>query len=217
MKLFVISHLALLSVFFINNAFADHEPYWSASGGIVFVNPNDSSSSVLSNDDGVTVDSASAVGLSFTYHFDDVWAVELLTASPFSHDITGTGSLKGLAIGDTKHLPPTVSLIYKWGSDYQYHVGAGINHTVFFDTSSNDALTAALSADTTDIDLESSTGLAFKFGVDVPISKDWSLNANAYWIDIDTKADVIVNGNVATTVDVEIDPWVFMLGLSTRF
>lgn len=217
MKLFIIPSLILLNLFFINDAFANNGAHWSVRSGIVIVNPNDNSSNVLSNDDGVTVDNASAVGLSFTYHFDDVWGVELLTASPFSHDITGTGSLKGLAIGDTKHLPPTLSLIYKWGDNYKYHVGVGVNHTVFFDTNSNDALTSALSANTTDIDLKSSTGVAFKFGFDMPISKNWSLSANAYWVDIDTKADVIVNGNVATTVAVELDPWVYMLGVSVDF
>ena len=210
--------ISVLTLSFTGNAVAnDNFSQWTIRGGIANVSPDDSSSNVLSNDDGVSVDSATALGLSVTYHIDQDWGVELLAASPFSHDITGTGSLAGLAIGDTKHLPPTLSVIYKWGDNSQYHIGAGINHTVFFDSGTSDALTGALGANSTDIDLDSSTGASLKFGFDLPVSDDWSLSASVYWMDIDTKADVIVNGNVATTVDVQIDPWVYMIGLSTSF
>jgi outer membrane protein W len=34
---------------------------------------------------------------------------------------------------------------------------------------------------------------------------------------IDTTADVFLRGNLATSVDVDIDPWVIMLGFSTKF
>ena len=209
---------SLLTVSFTHHALAnDNQSNWTIRGGIANVSPDDSSTNVLTSNDGVSVDSATALGLSLTYHIDQNWGVEILAASPFSHDITGTGSLAGLAIGDTKQLPPTLSLLYKWGDNSQYHIGAGINHTVFFDSSTSDALTNALGATKTDIDLDSSTGAALKFGFDLPISDDWAVSANVYWIDIDTNADVIVNGNVATTVGVQIDPWVYMIGLSTNF
>ena len=209
--------LTALTLTMAGNALANSDTQWTIRGGIANVNPDDSSGNVLSTTDGVTVDSATALGLSITYHFDQNWGVELLAASPFSHNITGTGTLAGLAIGETKQLPPTLSVIYKWGDNTQYHLGAGINHTIFFDSSTSNALTTALGANTTDIDLDSSTGAALKFGFDTPINKDWSIGASIYWIDIDTKADVIVNQAVATTVDVQIDPWVYMLGISTHF
>lgn len=189
---------------------------WLLRGSIATVNPNDESGSVLGND-GVSVDSATGLGLSLTYMFDRSWGVEILAASPFSHKIDGTGALAGLNIGETKQLPPTVSAIYQWGGDTKFHVGVGINHTVFFDTHTSDELTTALGANSTDLDLGSSTGLAFKFGFDVPVSKDWNFSGNIYYADIDTTADVIVNGAVATSVDVQIDPWVYMLGFSTSF
>lgn len=210
--------LSLLTLSLGSNALAnDNQSQWTITGSIANVSPDDSSTNVLSNDDGVSVDSATALGLSLTYHIDQNWGVELLAASPFSHDISGTGSLAGLAIGDTKQLPPTLSVIYKWGDNSQYHIGAGINHTIFFDSGTSDALTTALGAEKTDIDLDSSTGAALKFGFDIPVSDDWALTTSVYWVDIDTDADVIVNGSVATTVGVQIDPWVYMIGLSTSF
>lgn len=197
-------------------AMAQEAGSWVLRTSIANVSPNDESGAVLGND-GVSVDSATGLGISLTYMVDNNWGVEVLAASPFSHTIDGTGNLAGLNIGKTKQLPPTVSAIYQWGSETKYHVGVGLNHTVFFDTNTSDALTSALGANSTDLDLESSTGLAFKIGFDMPVSKDWSFSGNIYYADIDTKGDVIVNGAVATTVDVQIDPVVYMLGFSTQF
>lgn len=210
--------LALLSIFSTNALAADSTSgTWTIRTGVANVSPNDSSGNVLSTTDGVTVDSATGLGLSLTYHVDSNWGIEVLAASPFSHKITGTGTLAGLKIGETKQLPPTVSALYHFGEKKNFHFGVGVNHTQFFDSNTTADLTTALGATKTDIDLSSSTGLAAKFGMDFPVSKDWNINANIYWADIDTKADVIVDGAVATTVDVEIDPWVFMVGVSTSF
>ncbi len=197
-------------------AMAQEQGSWLLRASVANVNPNDDSGAVLGND-GVAVDSATGLGLSLTYMFDSHWGLEVLAASPFSHSIDGTGALKGLNIGKTKQLPPTVSAIYQWGDKTKYHVGVGLNHTVFFDTQTSSALTSALGANTTDLDLSSSTGLAFKFGFDVPISKDWNFSGNIYYADIDTTGDVIVNGTKAASVDVQIDPVVYMLGFSTTF
>lgn len=65
--------------------------------------PNNDSGAVLGND-GVTVNSSIGLGLSFTYMLDQNWGVELLAASPFTHDIAGTGALAGLDIGEAKQL-----------------------------------------------------------------------------------------------------------------
>lgn len=208
--------LALLACLTTPAMADDQTGSWVIRTGIAHVSPDDSSGIVLGND-GVSVDSASGLGLSFTYFFNNHWGVEVLAATPFSHSINGTGALAGLNIGKTKQLPPTVSMVYQWGEQTKFHVGAGINHTVFFDSSTSDALTAALGANSTDLDLSSSTGLALKAGFDYPVSQDWMFSGSLYFADISTDADVIVNGAVATTVDVTIDPWVYMLGFSTRF
>ena len=208
--------LAVLAAMGLPQVAQASDSNWVIRGGIANVSPDDSSGIVLGND-GVAVDSASALGLSFTYFYDTNWGVEILAATPFKHDITGVGALKGVDIGSTKQLPPTVSLVYQWGEQTKFHVGAGVNHTVFFDSGTSSVLTNALGANKTDLDLDSSTGLALKAGFDIPINDNWSFTGSVYWIDIDTNADVIVNGAVATTVDVQIDPMVYMLGFGTKF
>ncbi len=208
--------VALLGVLSAN-VFADSsDTPWVFRGTVAYVAPNDDSGPVLGND-GVNVDSSLGLGLSLTYMVNTNWGVELLAATPFTHDIVGTGALAGLDIGEAKQLPPTLSLTYNWGDTTRYHVGAGINYTEFFQEKTSSALTSALGAQSTALKLNSSWGLSLQVGFDTPISENWDLSATVYLKDIDTKADVFVNGAKATTVDVQIDPVVWTLGVSTRF
>lgn len=198
--------------------FADEnsDTSWVFRGTLAYVAPNDDSGAVLGND-GVSVDSALGLGLSLTYMMDKNWGIEVLAATPFTHDITGTGALSGLDIGETKQLPPTVSLTYHWGDTTTYHVGAGINYTKFFEEDTSSALTDALGATTTSLELDASTGLSVQFGFDTPINDDWNFTGVVYIKDIDTTADVYVDGVKAASVDVEIDPIVWTIGFSTSF
>ncbi|TQV80269.1 OmpW/AlkL family protein [Aliikangiella coralliicola] len=187
---------------------------WIFRTGVAQVTPNDDSGTILGGS--VGVDSSTGVGLSLTYMLDSNWGIEVLGALPFTHDIEGSGALSGVSIGETKQLPPTFSLIYQWGNETKYHVGAGLNYTEFFDEKSDADLNNALGVQS-DLELDSSTGLAVKFGFDTPVSKNWNFSGSLYYIQIDTTADVIVNNAVAASVDVDIDPWVLMLGVSTQF
>jgi len=192
-------------------AFADD---WILRAGYGSVNPNDSSGPVLGND-GVSVDSDAQFAFSITYMFDKEWGVEVLGANPFSHMITGTGALAGASIGETSHLPPTISAVYNMGNDnFKYHVGVGINYTKFYeDYVHPDA--AALGV--TDLDLSASTGLALKAGFDMPIADDFYFSGGVYYMMISTDADVMVGSTVLTTVDVDIDPFVVFLGVGMTF
>lgn len=66
------------------------------------------------------------------------WAVEVLAAWPFEHDISLVG---GLEVGSTKHLPPTVSLQYhillddSWGVAAELGADFMLNDTWFLNLS----------------------------------------------------------------------------------
>jgi outer membrane protein len=190
---------------------------WFLRFGAANVSPNDDSGPVLGND-GVAVGDDTQFAFSITYMLDNEWGIEVLGATPFKHDITGTGALAGLPIGDTKHLPPTITATYNIKSDggTLYHVGAGINYTKFFEDYGSSEVAAALGG-YVDLDLDASTGLAVKAGFDTPIADNWYFSGSLYYMMIDTTADVFLRGNLATSVDVDIDPWVIMLGFSTKF
>lgn len=184
--------------------------------GVAQVAPDASSETVLGGK--VDVEDATGLGFSGTWFFSSQFAVEVLAALPFEHDIVGAGALDGVDIGKTKHLPPTVSLQYYplANETFQPYLGIGLNYTTFFDSSTSNQLDTALGGDT-DISLDDSTGVAFQLGADLKLSDNWYLNAAMWKIDIETTADISVNGTHAASVDVTIDPMVYMLGLGYSF
>jgi outer membrane protein len=184
--------------------------------GAASVQPDASSGTVLGG--GVDVKNSTGLGFSGTWFATNHWGVEVLAALPFSHDIVGSGALKGVDIGGTKHLPPTVSLQYYPldNKTFQPYIGVGINYTTFFSTDTSSALDEALGGKS-DLSLSNSTGLAYQLGADWKLTDKIYLNAAVWKIDIDTTADIGVNGQHAASVDVQIDPTVFMLGVGFKY
>lgn len=108
--------------------------------GAITVDPHEDSGNVKIGGAGVsgtgaTLNSDTQLGLNFAYMVTDNIGIELLAATPFSHEV-GTKGLGGLKLGELKHLPPTLSVVYyplEKSSAFQPYVGAGINYTWFFD------------------------------------------------------------------------------------
>jgi outer membrane protein len=65
-------------------------------------------------------------------------------------------------------------------------------------------------------DLDDSWGLAAQVGIDVMLSDRLLLNAQARYIDIDTTGTTHLAGD-KVKVDLEVDPFVYMVGLGYRF
>lgn len=152
-------------------------------------------------DGALDVDSNSQLGLTLTYMLADNWGLGLLAATPFKHDI----SVGGTTVGSTKHLPPTLTAQYHFSAGETLHpyVGLGVNYTEFF---SEESVLG-------DLELDSSFGLAAELGLDVNFSSQWGANLALWYIDIDTEASL--NGTKLDTV--QIDPWVYHLGVSYQF
>lgn len=209
---------------------------FSINVGAINVSPNDDSSylTVVESVVGLPADSAKVgvnsntqLGLTFDYALDDHWSVQLIAATPFSHKITGKGSVDGLAIGKTKHLPPTLLAQYNFGSvnaDFRPFVGAGLNYTLFFSEKAapelKDTLVARGAAEAGDdvtLSLKNSVGVALQAGFNYKVSDNWGLHAMIAWADIDTDAMVKINGDNVQPVDVSIDPTIIMVGLRYSF
>ena len=151
-------------------------------------------------------------------------ALELIAATPFSHDIDVEGSaIDGLDIGNTKHLPPTLLAQYHFdlgNSNFDPFIGLGLNYTKFFDTSASGVLKSTLQAlnvatakDNVDLKLKDSWGLALQAGVNYKLDKNWGLHFMVSKMDIDTVGEVRLNGATIQSVDVQIDPLVVMAGV----
>ncbi len=174
---------------------------WLLRFGVTMVSPDASSTGVVP-DDAIDVDDGTSVSVDFTYMMRENIGIEVLAAYPFSHDIT----LNGTKIAETDHLPPTVSVQYHFQpkSNIRPYVGIGLNYTTFF----NEEATAVIS----DISLDDSFGLALQGGVDFNLTEKWYLNLVLRYINIETTAKTNL-GNV----DVDINPWVYTLGVGTSF
>lgn len=205
--------------------------------GIAVVDPDSSSGNLNSNALGeidgarVSVDSDVQLGLTLSYMLTGQLAVGVLGATPFKHDIKGDGVVLGGAgkLAETRHLPPTITLQYfpmPSASKLQPYAGIGVNYTNFFEEKTSQTLTdtyasLASGVDRTDIELDDSFGLAAELGLDYMITDNVGVNAAVWWVDIDTEATInAYAGNTradTSTIDVDIDPWVYMVGVSYRF
>ena len=154
----------------------------------------------------IDADGALSPTITFEYFIADRVGIELLASWPFKHDL----NLDGNEIGETRHLPPTLSLQYYFTnkSSITPFVGAGINYTYFFDEDTSGALAA------NSLDLDDSWGLALHAGADFALSDKSALRADVRYIDIETDANV---SGVGELDSVEIDPWVFNVAYMLRF
>ncbi len=178
----------------------------------------------------VEVENNSQLSLTGVYMLRDKIGLEVLAATPFKHDIVGKGDLEGVDVGETRHLPPTVSLQYyfdKINPKFQPYVGVGLNYTFFFSEKVDGGLLNTLNTLPTvaglggvrsaDLELDGSFGLAAQVGVDIHVIDKWFLNTALWYVDIDTEATLKTDLGTTHKVDVEVDPWVFNVALAYKF
>jgi outer membrane protein len=188
---------ALAALAFAPAAMAQAAGDWTFSVGAHVVDPASDNGTLAGGALSTDVGSDWRPTITAEYFFSPRWGVEILAALPFEHDI----KLNGVNAGSTKHLPPTVTLQYHFeGSEkVKPFIGAGVNYTVFFEEETRGPLAG------TDLELDSSFGLAAHAGLDFAIGTNKWLRVDARWIDIDT--DVKVDG--AGVGSVNIDPMVY--------
>lgn len=190
---------------------------WILRAGAVTVAPDADSEEVPGLGVTVDVDDDTQLSIIGTYMMADNWGIELLAATPFSHDID-VNEIDAQA-GETKHLPPTLTLQwYPRGgkSGWQPYVGIGVNYTIFFDEEAHGDLEGIVGK--ADLDLDDSFGLSASAGVDIPFGEHWAFNAGVWYIDIDTTATVKAPEiDYKDSFDVDIDPWVYNIGIAYKF
>lgn len=194
-------------------------------GGLTNVAPDsDQSTILLGGADStmtLTVDDNSQLGLNFVYFYDKNWAVEVLAATPFTHDVTiqDTNSVLGVngaKLAEVPHLPPTVSALYYFdtSSAFKPYVGAGLNYTIFFE---EEFEAAPKSLGLSNLALDSSFGYSVQVGADYLLDDKWSINASARYIDISTDATFDVAGDSIGKAKIDVDPIVMSLMVGYKF
>ena len=174
-------------------ALAQSAGTWTVGVGAHQVNPKSDNGELAGGTLPVEVESNVRPTITGEYFIADNLGIEVLASLPFKHDI----AIDGLGtVGETKHLPPTVSLQYHFGQGkVKPFVGAGVNYTKFFSEETSGALEGA------DLELDASWGLAAHAGVDFKVGDKGAIRVDARWIDIDT--DVSVEGEKLGTVNID--------------
>ena len=169
-----------------------------------------------------TLDSDTQLGLTFAYMLTDHIGLELLAATPFQHEVGVKGLGAGLdgKLANIKQLPPTLSLQYypmEPTSKFQPYAGIGLNYTLFFD---EDLSSSRKAQGFSNMKLKDSVGLAGQLGMDYMLTDNLLVNAAVWYVDIDTKATIdgpSALGVGKTKVSVDVDPWVYMVGVGYKF
>jgi len=180
---------------------AAQESPWLVRARAVNLNmANEVTTSTLSSL-GVAVNDKTIGEVDVSYFFNKNVAAELILTLPQKQVVGPNGS-----IGSFKHLPPTLTLQYHFTDlkGYKPYVGAGINYTKI----TGDSISP--------YNLDSqSFGMAFQAGVDVPLTKQVSLNFDVKKVYI--RSDVYVSSTGASAGTLKLDPVLVGVGVGYRF
>lgn len=179
--------------------------------GAIVVAPNESSDDVAGKGE-FQISNDTQLGLNFGYMLTDNFGVELLAATPFSHDVSLAGVGK---IAETKQLPPTLVAQYYFGNSQSVvrpYIGVGVNYTNFYDNEFTNDLGGAL----TDLSMTTSWGLAAQAGIDYQVNKNWLVNASVWYAQISSDVKFKLSGDTVV-IGTDIDPWVYMVSVGYTF
>lgn len=224
LSLCVLAGLGLTSA----EVFAHKAGDWLVRGRIINVNPDSSSTEVKvggvsQTGYNVGVNDAWTLDIDITNMISDNFGVELLLDPSTKHDIVGKNAISGLGtIGETTVLPPSLIAQYHFSpkSQFQPYVGLGLNYTMFFKSKSSSSLYNALNG-VTDLEIDNKMGWVAQAGADYDMGNGWFVNADVKYIGLKTTAtfDVGTKGTTIgkASVDVDINPWVYGIGIGKRF
>jgi len=202
---------------------------------------------------GASVSSVSFPSVTVGYRLpwlDGHLALETVLALPFTVELKAEGTLAsnsiapyglnniptgvpplGSEFGETKVLPPLVTLVYRFALDQPLrpYVGAGLSYMITYDSRvTNPVLTAVGEPE---LEIDNVFGFAVQGGVEYQFYKDWWVNFDVKYITgLETEARVkgiwVETPDLPTfspvevgdaTVKVSVDPWIYQLGVGFDF
>ena len=160
--------------------------------------------------------------LDISYYVTKNIALELILALGTRHDVYLTknalpnvaGSLGNENLGSVNLLPPTLTAQWHFNPDQMIdpYVGAGINYTHTFDHNLKDTAAGL------PIHIEDSMfGAVAQAGVDVNLGSGWLINADVKYVTMNTNVTVLSGGTWKKIDDLDINPWIFGVGIGKKF
>ena len=216
---FVIMAFSLMAVNFVNAQDKEEKSNefkrWQVRlRGVGVVTPNQSAKIGIIGGD-VQISDAFIPELDFTYFFTEHFAAELIFGTA-KHDVKAINTIAGdIDLGSAWLLPPTLTAQYHfYTSDkkiFKPYIGAGVNYTLFYNVKSGAVA---------DVKYDNALGYAAQVGFDLMLDDTFFINVDAKRLflstDVTVDATNLVPGLVVPA-EVDIDPWLFGIGVGMKF
>lgn len=216
---FTIMALSLMTINFVNAQDKEEKSNefkrWQVRlRGVGVVTPNQSAKIGTIGGD-VQISDAFIPELDFTYFFTEHFAAELILGTA-KHDVKAINTIAGdIDLGSAWLLPPTLTAQYHfYTSDkkiFKPYIGAGVNYTLFYNVKSGAVA---------DVKYDNALGYAAQVGFDLMLDDTFFINVDAKRLflstDVTVDATNLVPGLVVPA-EVDIDPWLFGIGVGMKF
>ncbi len=196
--------------------------------GVVHADPDVSSSKIKEEGWGripgtsVDVKSSTQVGLTGTYMIMPHFGLEASITTPFSHKLRDRwGPGESYNLGKASRLSPTVTAQFFFlnpRSAFQPYVGLGLNYTMFYNEKVSDEAKRDWGA--SDLSMKNSIGVVAQIGMDYKFTNRISMNAAIWKMGMSSKVEWKEDWGGGTDkykADVDINPWVYTLGVGFKF
>jgi len=148
----------------------------------------------------------------------DQWTGEIDGTYFFTRNVAVEGSLtwakqdityNGTGVGAVKMMPLTFALQYHFTDlgAWKPYVGGGFNYTYFYETDLGNNAGASVNRD--------SWGGALQAGVDYQFDRNWFFNVDVKYLWINN--DVRLNATGGDVSSLDLNPWLFGVGVRYRF
>ena len=219
---FALMAMSLMTVNFVNaqdnetkeESKSNEFKRWQVRLRAVGVAPDESAKIGIIDGD-VAISNALIPELDFTYFFTEHFAAELILGTA-KHDVQAINTLAGdVNLGSVWLLPPTLTAQYHfYTSDkkiFKPYIGAGVNYTLFYNVKSGAVA---------DVKYDNALGYAAQVGFDLMLDDTFFINVDAKRLflstDVTVDATNLVPGLVVPA-EVDIDPWLFGIGVGMKF
>ncbi|MFO7592521.1 MAG: OmpW family outer membrane protein [Pseudomonadota bacterium] len=161
---------------------------------------------------GIELDDANTATITAAYFFADNMAVELTTGLPYQHDLQGNSRLRDLGIdkiAEVKSVSTTLGVQFYFPNETMFrpYAGVGGTYTSFYDEE--------MEIGGIDVNLDESLDYSLLVGADMEIQNNLFVNLDARYHNIDTTAEF--SGAIDENIEMDVDPFVYTLGLGYRF
>ena len=219
---FALMAMSLMTVNFVNaqdnetkeESKSNEFKRWQVRLRAVGVAPDESAKIGIIGGD-VQISDAFIPELDFTYFFTEHFAAELILGTA-KHDVKAINTIAGdIDLGSAWLLPPTLTAQYHfYTSDkkiFKPYIGAGVNYTLFYNVKSGAVA---------DVKYDNALGYAAQVGFDLMLDDTFFINVDAKRLflstDVTVDATNLVPGLVVPA-EVDIDPWLFGIGVGMKF